>query len=196
MCSANITGEKAPSFSLKGVISGSFKDYSLPDSPGNWTLLLFYPLDFTFVCPTEIIAFSNANDKFKELGVNVYGVSVDSEFTHLAWTETSRNTGGVGHIEFPLLSDLNKEVAAKYGILKDGVALRGLFLIDDEGIVQHATINNLAVGRSVEETLRTIMAFQHAKTTGAVCPADWRPGDDDMKPDVSGLKSYAAKNYS
>ncbi len=196
MSYANLIGETAPDIELKGVIDGSIKDFSLTPPHGFWTVLLFYPLDFTFVCPTEIIAFSNAKDRFYELGAKIYGISVDSEFSHLAWTETSRSAGGVGRIEFPLLSDLNKEVAAKYGVLKDGVALRGLFIIDNEGIVQHATVNNLAVGRSVEETLRTLKAFQHAKQTGAVCPADWHPGDDDMKPNSGGLKKYAGKNYS
>ncbi len=186
-------GGKAPSFELEGVLHKNFNTYKLPHSDGKWTLLLFYPLDFTFVCPTEIVAFSDADNRFKELNTNLYGISVDSKFTHLAWTETDRSQGGVGDINFPLLADLNKTVARSYGVLIEdaGVALRGLFLIDDEGMVQHATINNLAVGRGVDETIRLIQAFQHAKQSGEVCPADWTPGSETMKPDPNGLKEYA-----
>ena len=194
MSQNQIVGSKAPEFELEGVFKGQFKNYKLPHADGKWTLLLFYPLDFTFVCPTEVIAFSDAFPKFRELGVQVYGVSVDSKFSHLAWTETSRKNGGVGELEFPLLADLNKDIANMYGVLAGPVALRGLFLIDDEGVVQHATINNLAVGRSVEEALRVVQAFQTVKKTGEVCPANWNPGADTMKPDVDGLKNYAKKH--
>ena len=171
-----------------------FDNYTIPKK-GEWSLLLFYPLDFTFVCPTEIVAFSDAVEKFSALNTKIYGISVDSKFSHLAWTETDRKQGGVGQIDYPLLADLNKEVAQTYGVLIDGgVALRGLFLIDDEGIVQQATVNNLAVGRGVEETLRLVQAFQHTKKSGEVCPANWTPGADTMKPDPEGLKAFASKN--
>lgn len=186
-------GTKAPRISLEGVVHGEFKKYDLPHSDGKWTILLFYPLNFTFVCPTEIIAFSDAYEKFREAGVEFYGVSIDSQFTHLAWTETDRSKGGVGDIEYPLLADVKKEAAEAYGVLgEDGLALRGLFIIDDEGVIQHATINNAAVGRSVEETLRLVKAFQHVQKSGEVCPANWQPGADTMKPDPSGLREYAS----
>lgn len=193
-CEIAKVGSKAPAFELEGVFKGQFKNYALPRTDGKWTVLLFYPLDFTFVCPTEIIAFSEAAEKFKALGAEVYGISVDSAFSHLAWTETARKNGGVGQINFPLLADLGKDVAAKFGVLAGPVALRGLFIIDEEGIVQQATINNLAVGRSVDETLRLIQAFQHVKKSGEVCPANWQPGADTMKANPEGLKEYAQKH--
>ena len=191
-----LVGSKAPEFKLQGVLNGQFAEHALPHIDGKWTVLLFYPLDFTFVCPTEIIAYSKAAKEFEKLNTQVYGVSVDSHFTHLAWTETTEKQGGVGNIAYPLLSDINKEVAEAYGILQDGfkVALRGLFIIDEEGVVQHATINNLAVGREPSETLRLIQAFQHTKVSGEVCPAGWKPGDDTMRPDPEGLKEYAASH--
>jgi len=190
---SSLVGKEAPRIELEGVVHKEFKKFDLPHTDGKWTLLLFYPLDFTFVCPTEIIAFSDAHSRFREIGVEIYGVSVDSVFSHLAWTETDRKQGGVGDIEYPLLADINKKVAESYGILTEaGVALRGLFLIDDEGIVQHATINNLAVGRSVDETLRLVQAFQHTREVGEACPAGWQPGDDTMKETPEGLKQYAA----
>lgn len=193
-CETAKVGCQAPSFELTGVKSGAFNTYSLPHRDGKWTLLLFYPLDFTFVCPTEVTAFADAADRFHELGVEVYALSVDSAYSHLAWTETPRNKGGVGDIKIPLLADINKEVAAAYGILSGGVALRGLFLIDEEGVLQHATINNLGVGRSVDETLRLVQAFQTVKKTGEVCPANWHPGADTMKGTPDGLKDYAQKH--
>lgn len=191
---STLVGTKVSPFKATGVLHKEFKDYSLPHTDGKWTLLLFYPLDFTFVCPTEVIAFSDAAKKFRENKVEIYGISVDSKYTHLAWTETPRNQGGVGDLEYPLLADLNKEIARQFGVLTpDGVALRGAFLIDEEGVVQQATVNNLAVGRSVEESLRLVQAFQHAKKTGEVCPANWHPGADTMKPNPAGLKEYAGK---
>jgi len=190
MC--GIVGKKAPQFELTGVFNGQFNNYKLPHTDGKWTLLLFYPLDFTFVCPTEVIAFSDNASKFRELNVQLYGVSIDSQYTHLAWTETDRKNGGVGKLEYPLLSDLNKNVSQAFGVLNEGgVALRGLFLIDEEGVVQHAVINNLGVGRDVNEALRIVQAFQYTKKTGEVCPANWKPGTDTMTPNPDGLKKYA-----
>ena len=178
---ATLVGKKAPAFALDAVIGGQFKTVSLDDYKGKWLLLFFYPLDFTFVCPTEIIAFSDRADEFKKLNCEVVGASVDSKFSHLAWTERSRNLGGIQGLKYPLLADLNKSLAADFGVLSDaGVALRGLFIIDPEGVVQHATINNLGVGRSVDEALRVLQAFQYVATHGEVCPANWKPGGDTI----------------
>ena len=187
-------GQKAPEINLEGVLHRRFNSYQLPNTDGSWTVLLFYPLDFTFVCPTEVTAFSDAIERFHGINAKVYGISVDSQFTHLAWTETDRKNGGVGDVKFPLLADINKETAEAYGVLDSGVALRGLFIIDNEGIIQHATINNLAVGRNVDETIRLIEAFQYTKETGEVCPANWTKGAATMKPNPDGLKEYATAN--
>ena len=196
--SAPLVGNKAPRFTLEGVCNKEFKSYELPHKDGKWTILVFYPLDFTFVCPTEIIAFSEATAKFRKLGAELYGISVDSKFSHLAWTETPRDRGGVGEIAYPLLADLNKEVATMFGALTPaGVALRALFIIDDEGVIQHATINNLSVGRKVEETMRLLQAYQYTKShAGEVCPAEWEPGKETMKANPSGLKDYARKVHA
>lgn len=176
-------GQKAPEFNLEGVLNGEFKPCKLSDNKGKWTVLFFYPLDFTFVCPTEIIAFSEAADKFKALNANVYAASIDSKFTHLAWLNTPKAQGGLGKINFPLLSDINKTVSADYGVLlPGGMALRGLFIIDDEGVLQYSVVHNLSVGRSVDETLRVLEAFQYASShPGEVCPANWTKGADTMK---------------
>lgn len=192
-----LVGSKAPRFSVEGVVNKEFKTYSLPHEDGKWTILIFYPLDFTFVCPTEIIAFSEAVEDFRKLRTELYGVSIDSKFSHLAWTETPRDRGGVGNIAYPLLADINRKVAELFGVLTpDGVALRGLFLIDDEGVVQHATINNLSVGRKVGETLRLLQAYQYTKShAGEVCPAEWEPGKATMKSDPRGLQEYARKAH-
>lgn len=184
-------GQKAPDFNLEGVLNGQFNHYRLSDNQGKWTVLFFYPLDFTFVCPTEILAFSDAIKKFKDLNTEVYGVSVDSKFSHLAWTNTPRKEGGVADLAYPLLSDINKTTSADYGVLlSGGVALRGLFLIDPEGTIQYQVVHNLSVGRSVDETLRIIEAFQYTLATGEVCPANWHKGDVTMKPDPKGSKEY------
>jgi alkyl hydroperoxide reductase subunit AhpC len=192
----NLVGSKAPQFSLEAVVDGGFKTVSLSDYTGKYVVLFFYPLDYTFVCPTEITAFADAYGKFQKLGAEVLAASVDSKFVHLAWQKTPRKEGGLGFLPFPHLSDLNKTLARDYGILLEpaGVALRGLFVIDDEGIVQHATVNNLGVGRSVEETLRVLEAVQTVKRTGEVCPANWKPGMETMKPDVEGAKAFFAKH--
>jgi len=196
--SATLVGNKAPRFTLEGVCNKEFKSYTLPHGDGKWTILIFYPLDFTFVCPTEIIAFSEATAKFRQLGAELYGISVDSKFSHLAWTDTPRDRGGVGEIAYPLLADLNKEVATMFGALTPaGVALRALFIIDDEGVIQHATINNLSVGRKVEETMRLLQAYQYTKShAGEVCPAQWEPGKETMKANPTGLKDYARKVHA
>ncbi|KAF5902098.1 thioredoxin-dependent peroxide reductase, mitochondrial, partial [Clarias magur] len=169
--------QPAPHFKGTAVHNGEFKDISLDNYKGKYLVLFFYPLDFTFVCPTEIIAFSDKANEFHDINCEVVGVSVDSHFTHLAWTNTSRKNGGLGNIHIPLLADLNKKVARDYGVLLEepGIALRGLFIIDPNGIIKHMSINDLPVGRSVEETLRLVKAFQFVESHGEVCPASWTP---------------------
>ena len=191
---SQIVGQKAPDFAQEGVLGGRFGTYRLSDYRGKWVVLFFYPLDFTFVCPTEILAFSDRIDEFRKLGAEVLGVSVDSKYSHLVWTEKPREQGGIRGLAYPLLEDLRKELSLAYGVL-DGagaVALRGLFLVDPDGIVQHATVNNLGVGRSVDETLRVLQAFQFVREHGEVCPADWKPGAKSMKADWEKSKEYFA----
>ena len=186
---------EAPNFTATAVVDGEFKEISLSDYKGQYVYLFFYPLDFTFVCPTEIISFSEANAKFKELNTQVLGVSVDSEFSHLRWIETPRNDGGLGGINYPLVSDINKEIAKAFDVLiEGGVALRGSFIIDDKGVVRQATVNDLPVGRNVDEALRLIKAFQYTDEHGEVCPAGWEDGGDTIKPDVAGSKEYFSKH--
>jgi len=189
-----IVGRIAPEFTAEGVLSGQFKTYKLLDYHGKWVVLFFYPLDFTFVCPTEILAFSDRLDEFTSLGAVVLGVSVDSKFSHLAWTEKPRETGGIFGLTYPLLEDLKKDLANAFGVLtpEGDVALRGLFVIDPDGIVQHATINALGVGRSVDETLRVLTALQFVRESGEVCPADWKKGDKGMSADWQKSKEYFA----
>lgn len=182
----------APQFSAKAVVGTEIVDLKWEQiHEGKWLVLFFYPLDFTFVCPTEIIAFSDAKAKFDEIGAKVAAVSVDSHYTHLAWVNTPRKDGGLGKVSFPLISDLNKSIAQAYDVLiGTGIALRGLFIIDPKGIVRHATINDLPVGRNVDEVIRVIQAFQFVEKHGEVCPANWKPGADTMKPDPVGAKKY------
>ena len=187
-----LIGRKAPEFTAEGVLNGKFGSYELSSYQGKWVVLFFYPLDFTFVCPTEILAFSDRIAEFKKLNAEVLGVSVDSKYSHLAWTEKKREEGGISGLAYPLLADLKKEITASFQVLADGgaFALRGLFIIDPDGIVQHATINANAVGRSVDETLRVLQAFQYVKEHGEVCPADWKPGKKAMKADWEKSKEY------
>ena len=188
-------GQSAPDFTATAVYDQEFKTIKLSDYRGKYVVLFFYPLDFTFVCPTEITAFSDRYEEFKTLNTEVLGVSVDSEFSHLAWTQTDRNQGGVGDLTYPLVADLKKTISSAYNVLdpEAGIALRGLFIIDKDGVIQHATINNLAFGRSVEETLRTLQAIQHVQThPDEVCPANWKPGDATMNPDPVKSKTFFA----
>ena len=176
---------------------GSFKEVSLSEYRGKYVVLFFYPLDFTFVCPTEIIAFSEAAGQLESLNVQVLGCSIDSHFTHLAWRNTPRTQGGLGDIKYPLIADLDKGIAEAYDVLlPDGIALRGLFLIDKEGIVQHQVVNNLPLGRSVGEALRMVKALQFFENNGEVCPANWQEGADTMKPDPEGSQEYFSKTYA
>ncbi len=188
--------KEAPDFTAQAVMpNNEFAELKLSNYRGKYVLLYFYPLDFTFVCPSEIIAFDKAMDDFKKRNTEVIGVSVDSHFTHLAWKNTPRNKGGIGQIEYPIVSDLSKEISRSYGILfNEIVALRGLFLIDKEGIVRHALINDLPLGRSVDEALRVVDALQFTEKHGEVCPANWRPGEDSMKPTANGVADYLAKH--
>lgn len=187
-------GQLAPDFSAIAVYDQEFKTLKLSDLKNKYIVLFFYPLDFTFVCPTEITAFSDKYNAFSELNTEVLGVSVDSEYSHLAWLQTDRESGGLGDLTYPLVSDLKKEISAAYNVLNsDGVALRGLFIIDPKGIIQYSTINNLEFGRSVEETLRVLQAIQYVQShPDEVCPANWKPGDKTMNPDPIKSKNYFA----
>ena len=192
---ARIVGNPAPYFKASALVNGTEKQISLDDYKGKWKVLFFYPLDFTFVCPTEIIAYSDAADKFKAMNCELIACSVDSYFSHLAWAKQPRNDGGLGEVKFPIIADLDKKVARDYEVLvNDSVALRGLFIIDDQNVVQHSTVNNLSVGRSVDETLRLVEAYQHTAKSGEVCPANWKKGSDTMKPDTAGSKAWFKKN--
>ncbi|CAG9806836.1 unnamed protein product [Chironomus riparius] len=187
----------APNFAGTAVIDNDFKEIKLSDYSGKYLVLFFYPLDFTFVCPTEIIAFSDRINEFKDLNCEVVGVSVDSHFSHLAWSNTPRKQGGIGKIEYPLLADLTKKVSADYGVLlEDGISLRGLFIIDPKQVVRQITINDLPVGRSVDETLRLIKAFQFTDKHGEVCPANWdeKKNKATIKPDPKGSQEYFSKS--
>ena len=178
-------GQKAPLFTATAVIEQEFRQIKLEDYLGKYVILFFYPLDFTFVCPTEIKAFNDRYQEFKDLDTEILGVSVDSEFAHLAWIQTDRKEGGIGDLQYPLVSDLTKKISTDYEILEPtiGVSLRGLYIIDRQGIIQHITINNLSVGRSIDETIRTLKAIQHVEThLDEVCPVDWQEGDETIKP--------------
>ena len=189
-----IVGSKAPEFELQGYFKGELKSFKLSDFQGKWTYLLFYPLDFTFVCPTEVLSFSKMAPQFEEKNCQMLGISVDSQFTHKAWVETKHEEGGLGgSLNYPLLADINKTVSRDYGVLLGGggVALRGLYLINPEGTIMHSTINSLPVGRSAKEALRTLSAFQFvAGNDGQVCPADWTEGEDTMSASPDGMRKY------
>jgi peroxiredoxin (alkyl hydroperoxide reductase subunit C) len=159
--------------------------------------LFFYPLDFTFVCPTEIIAFSDRAAEFEKLGVQLLGCSIDSHFTHLAWRNTPRNQGGLGDIQYPLVADVNKDVGRSYGVLlPGGISLRGLFLIDKSGVVRHQVVNDLPLGRSIDEALRMVQALQYFETHGEVCPANWKEGARTIKADPKNSKEFFSAEYA
>jgi len=191
-------GGPAPRFEVDALLpNGKFGKISLQDSisAGKFTVLLFYPLDWTFVCPTEIIAFSEAAAEFEALNAQVLGVSIDSKYSHLAWTKQSRDAGGLGDIKIPLLSDINRVMATEYGVLHetDGVAYRGLFIIDPTGIIRQITINDLPIGRDVTEAQRLLKAIQFHQKHGEVCPVNWKEGDLTMKEDPDGSLEYFTK---
>ena len=184
----------APDFKATALVNGQFvSDFTLSQFEGKKVVLFFYPLDFTFVCPTEILAFSDAIQEFKDRNTVVVGVSVDSQFSHAAWANTERKEGGIKGLTFPLVSDLNKTIAADYGVLLPaGIALRGLFIVNEKGILKHITVNDNSLGRNVEEVLRVLDAVDFSEKYGEVCPANWHKGEKAMKPSSDGLKAYVA----
>ncbi|KAK9481205.1 hypothetical protein V1514DRAFT_274268 [Lipomyces japonicus] len=186
----------APAFNKTAVIDGAFEDISLDSFKGKWFVLAFIPLAFTFVCPTEIIAYSDAVAKFKERGAEIAFASTDSEYSLLAWTNVARKDGGLGPIDIPLIADRNLSLSREYGVLleDEGIALRGIFLIDPKGTVRQITINDLPVGRNVDETLRLLDAFQFTDEYGEVCPANWQKGADTIKPDTKASLEYFSKH--
>jgi peroxiredoxin (alkyl hydroperoxide reductase subunit C) len=187
----------APDFTAPAAMpDGTIKDdFKLSDFQGKYVMLFFYPLDFTFVCPSEIIAHDKRLAQFKEKGVEVIGISIDSQFTHFAWKNTPVNKGGIGPVKFPLVADVKHEITNAYGIEHPaGVALRASFLIDKDGIVQHQTVNNLPLGRNVDEMLRMVDALQFFEAHGEVCPAGWNKGDDGMKASTDGVADYLASH--
>ena len=207
----SLVGKKAPLFSAKAVVNGNdiIESFSLEQFIGNkFVVFFFYPLDFTFVCPTEIIAFQEKIEEFEKRGVAVVGCSVDSEYSHWAWLNTEKKNGGIKGVKFPLVSDLSKTIAMNYGVLAgdyeynesdeavfkgDAVAYRGLFLIDKEGTVRHSVINDLPLGRSVDEALRMVDALQHYEEYGEVCPANWHAGEKAMDATAEGVAAYLSE---
>ena len=187
-----LVGKKAPNFSADAVVAGEFKKVSLSDFKGKHVLLFFYPLDFTFVCPTEMRAFQEKVEAFKKLNTEVVGVSIDSQFTHRAWLNTPKSDGGIEGVQYPILADINKTISRDYDVLipDAGIALRGAFLIDPKGVVRHQTVNDLPLGRNIDEFLRLIEALQFHEEHGEVCPANWIKGEKTMKPDSNGLKDF------
>ena len=186
--------KEAPDFTATAVVNEDFKEIKLSDYRGKYVVLFFYPLDFTFVCPTEIVAFSDRIKEFRERGAEVLGCSIDSQFSHLAWIQTPREKGGLGGLTYPLIADLTKKISGDYGVLLEGgIALRGLFIIDQKGIVRAITVHDLPLGRSVDEALRVLDALQHFEKYGEVCPADWKKGSATIKPGVKESKAYFEK---
>lgn len=193
-----LVGKKAPDFTAKAVMANNEvnENFTLSEYlKGKIGVLFFYPLDFTFVCPSEIIAFDNRLQEFKDRGAEVIGVSVDSQFSHIAWKNTEINKGGIGQIKYPLVADLTKNISRDYDVLvNDSVAFRGTFLIDQDGIVRHQVINDLPLGRSIEEALRMVDALKFHQEHGEVCPAGWNKGKKGMKADAKGVADYLAEN--
>jgi peroxiredoxin (alkyl hydroperoxide reductase subunit C) len=192
---AVLTGKQAPLFEAKAVKSGQIiENFSLKSMRGSYVCFFFYPLDFTFVCPTELHAFQAKLAEFEKRNCHVVGCSVDSHFSHQAWLSTPRSKGGIEGITYPIVSDLNKTIARDYDVLVpgEGIAYRGLFLIDKEGTVRHQVVNDLPLGRSVDETLRTLDALTFVEEHGEVCPANWKEGEKAMTPSQEGLTTYFA----
>lgn len=192
-----LVGKKAPDFSVKAVINGGevVDGYKLSNLKGQYVILFFYPLDFTFVCPTELHAFQNHLQEFEARNVQIIGCSVDSWFSHVAWLNTPRELGGIQGVTYPILSDFKKTIAQDYDVLFEGLgaAYRGLFLIDKEGVVRHQVVNDLPLGRSIQEALRIVDALQYTEKHGEVCPADWNQGKEAMKPNREGLAKFFSK---
>lgn len=190
---AVLVGKNAPEFSTKAVVDGKIIDnFSLADFKGKYVVFFFYPLDFTFVCPTELHAFQEKMDEFQKRDAQVIGCSVDSWFSHLNWLNTPKTKGGIEGVKYPLVSDLTKSISSDYDVLKEdeGIAYRGLFLIDKEGVVRHQIVNDLPLGRSIDEALRMLDSLIFFEKHGEVCPANWQEGKKAMKPDQEGLVEY------
>ncbi len=188
-----LVGKHAPDFTAKAVVDGDVKaHFKLSDLRGKYVVLFFYPLDFTFVCPTELHAFQEKSEQFRKLNCEVVACSIDSHFSHVAWLNTPKKDGGIQGVKYAVVSDINKTIARDYDVLipNEGIALRGTFLIDREGFVRHQTVNDNSLGRNVDEVLRMVEALQFAEEHGEVCPANWKKGDKAMKPTQSGLKTY------
>ncbi|PRW59160.1 Thioredoxin-dependent peroxide reductase [Chlorella sorokiniana] len=185
-------GEAAPAFSLPAIVNGEVKQVSLDDYKGKYVILFFYPKDFTFVCPTEIIAFSDRAKEFEALNCQLLAASTDTPEVHLAWIKTARKRGGLGFMQIPILADVTKAVSARYGVLKRdaGIALRGLYIINPEGVLEHITVNNFPIGRNVDEALRMLQAIQYVAEHGEVCPAGWKPGEKTMVADPEKSLDY------
>jgi peroxiredoxin (alkyl hydroperoxide reductase subunit C) len=193
---SSLVTQQAPDFTAMALTGDNQfdPDFKLSSLRGKYVILFFYPLDFTFVCPSEIIAFDQRLDDFRARGTEVVGVSVDSQYTHLAWKKTPIEQGGIGPIRYPLIADLNKQVSRSFGVLfNEEVALRGLFLIDREGIIRHAVVNDLPLGRNVEEALRMVDALRFHEDKGEVCPANWQEGEEGMEPTSEGVVDYLSK---
>ncbi len=193
-----IVTKKAPDFTAPAVLENGeiIEKFNLYENIGEkGAVLFFYPLDFTFVCPSELIAFDHRIDEFKKRGINVIGCSVDSQYSHFAWRETPIEKGGIGRVRYPLVADITKQIARDYDVLVDNaVALRGSFLIDKDGTVRHAVINDLALGRNIDEMIRMVDAMIFTNEHGEVCPANWKEGDEGMKPDTQGVAKYLEKH--
>ena len=190
---STLVTKPAPDFTATAVMpDNSMKsDFKLADYRGKYVILFFYPLDFTFVCPSEILAFDRALATFKAKNCEIIGVSIDSQFSHWAWKNTPVNQGGIGNIQYPLVADLDKSISRNYEVLLDaGIALRGTYLIDKEGVVRHAVINDLPLGRNIDEALRLADALQFHEQHGDVCPANWQKGEEGMKPTADGVAAY------
>ncbi|MBA8666916.1 peroxiredoxin [Holosporaceae bacterium 'Namur'] len=194
---AVLVRKEAPNFTAQAVFpDNSIKELNLKEYlKGKYGVIFFYPLDFTFVCPSEILAFSSKAEEFEKRDAKVIGISIDSQFTHLAYRNTPTDKGGIGQVTFPLVSDLTHKIAADYDVLSDaGVALRGTFLIDKQGIVRHQIINDLPLGRNIEEAIRMVDALQYSEKYGEVCPANWKQGKEAMKPTQEGVAAYLKTN--
>lgn len=192
-----LVAKAAPDFTATAVMpDNTFEEhFKLSDLKGKYVCLFFYPLDFTFVCPSEIIAFDKKLAEFKERNCEVVGVSIDSHFSHHAWKNTAVEKGGIGNVQYPLVADLDKSIARNYGVLiNESVALRGTFLIDRDGTIQHSVVNNLPLGRNIDEALRMLDSLQYTEAHGEVCPANWNKGDDAMTPTADGVASYLEKH--
>lgn len=188
-----LVGKKAPEFEANAVVNNQIVEgFKLADFDGKYRVIFFYPLDFTFVCPTELHAFQEKLGEFEKRGVQVIGVSVDSEFSHFAWVNTPKAQGGIEGVTYPLVADINKTITTDYDVLVEGagVAYRGLFLIDKEGVVRHQVVNDLPLGRNIDEALRMVDALQYFEENGEVCPANWHEGEKSMKPTQEGLGEY------